>query len=877
MAAVLLGVGSATHAAAPATEPVPPPVAFAAVPGGFGGTMLSVRCDTAPVLNVVPQFWNANFLWAGAGLRFGTREADGSLPFAFEVKDLAISGTGQVREVSPGTMQWTWDLNVARETPAIGPPGPAEAKGGLTFFLDLDSPARRGHAADPILKEGLTGWSWEATPGKTIDVQFERPLAQLYFEMNRPDQIRASFVAAPIAAGMYRQTMTMSMPGETQIEPTLQERYAFDPADGFDNAFDVDEWPVDLSYLNEKPAGTHGFARARGDALAFADGTPVRFWGTSIQGASVMPMVSGQYDRQRIDRQARRLARLGFNMIRLTQMDSWWCRPNLLGGAGPTSDRIDEQYLDAMHYLIAALKREGIYVQLDMTTYRPYFPGDNIPGFEEMVKHFGKDNQQKALAEGTMYLNARLRELWRLTTRELLTRTNPYTGLALTDDPAVAAVITLNENDLTNHFGNLYAGDKGVPYHQALFDEKLKAFAARTGLSEQELRRTWLPGPSKMLLNDMEYRWQADAAAYIRELGYGGLIITGHAWGGASAHMIPSLVSGDVTDAHMYSDEEFLASNPRVQPNFAHIMSIACVADRPTWISEYNMEESRRLYDTFTVMPYMATLAAFQGWDAPTLYGYSQDGFSGWHVSQWSSFDHPSVLALSPAAALIYRAGHVQPARETLFVPLTREGLFLTDVSASTSRTLRTAMERHGLCIGLPAVPELPWLQQTRAPEGAEIVTNPDRDLIPPGDYVEADTGEFRRDWGKGVFVVDSPRTQLVMGWTRGEWETADVRWTFRSPISGVSLSSLDDRPIRDSRRLVICSMGRMQLADRKPITEPVNARLELQSQCRSLSLVPLALTGARMAAMPLSQEGGRWIIDLPRDRQTHWFELEGR
>lgn len=302
MAAVLFGVASAAHATTPAPESARPSVAFAAVPGGFGGTMLSVRCDTAVVLKVVPQFWNANFLWAGAGLRFGSRRPDGSLPFAFDVRDMAISGDGLVQEPSAGTMQWTWDLNMARETPSIGRPGAAEAKGGLTFFLDLDSLARRGHAANPVLKEDRMGWSWEVTPGKTIDVQFERPLAQLYFEMNRPDQIRASFVAAPIPAGTYRQTMTLSMPRETQIEPTLQERYAFDPADGFDNAFDVDEWPVDLSYLNEKPAGKHGFARARGDELVFADGTPVRFWGTSIQGASVMPMANGEYDRQRIDK-----------------------------------------------------------------------------------------------------------------------------------------------------------------------------------------------------------------------------------------------------------------------------------------------------------------------------------------------------------------------------------------------------------------------------------------------------------------------------------------------------------------------------------------------------------------------------------------------
>jgi hypothetical protein len=306
---------------------------------------------------------------------------------------------------------------------------------------------------------------------------------------------------------------------------------------------------------------------------------------------------------------------------------------------------------------------------------------------------------------------------------------------------------------------------------------------------------------------------------------------------------------------------------------------MARLADKPKIVSEYNMEDNGPKFDPFTVAPYVSTLAAFQGWSAVMLYGYSQDGLRGRGYSMWSVYNHPQSLALAPAAALLYREGHVRPAAKTVYVPLSRQQAFFQDVSERTSRTLRTVPERHRLMVGLPEVKELPWLKASAPPPDAETVTDLDRDFIPPGDEVVADTGEFRRNWAKGTFVLDTPKTQMVMGWLEGQpVRTADVAFTLAVPKAAVALSSLDQQPLRQSKRILISTIARMAIGpDKQARTEPVAGTLAFTSTVKGLRLVPLKSDGSKMDPITLEAQGGVYTIVLPADKGTHWFVLEAQ
>lgn len=844
-------------------------------PGLDARCVAQVNVDSVPLVRVAPQWWSRQFKWEGVRVTCDKRTADGSVPFTWNVPGLGITGEGAICHPRANAAQWQWHLAAEREWPVQGQPGSKQPHGGLTFFLDLKTAARRGCTTDPVLKPGKTGFAWEVTPGKTVTVGFATPLASLYFERGNKSEIRCMFYESPISIGKLDQTMTIALPEDAAVVPPLEEQYAADTKEWFTGALDPHAAFVDLSYLNDKPAGKHGFLRAEGSELVFGDGTPARLWGFGLQaGTLYVHTRDGKPDRVLIDRHARRLAQLGVNLVRLTHVDSDWVHPQLIA-RGPTTENLDDQAVNILFTWIKALKDQGIYVWVDMITYRPFLKGDDIPGFAEISSH--AHNKERPLVEGYSYLNPRIEELWRKTSKELVTRVNPHTGLALKDDPAVAGIMIWNENDLTGHFGLAFLPDKNNPWHRNLYLEKQTAFAARTGLKPADMFATWLPGGGKLLLNDLEYDWNHRAAEHLRGLGVKVPICSGHLWGNMPCYSLAALTAGDVIDSHVYTASDFLGLNPHWASGLGQTLALARLAGMPKIVSEYNMEDNGPKYDPFTVAPYVSALAAFQGWNALMLYGYSQDGLRASGTSMWSVYNHPQSMALAPAAALLYREGHVGPAAKTIYVPLSRQQAFFEDTSERTSRTLRTAPERHRLMLGLPEIKELPWLKPTAAPPEAETVTDLDRDFIPPGDEVVSDTGQLRRSWLKGIFIVDTPRTQMVMGWIKGQpLRTADASFSIAVPKAAVALSSLDRQPLRQSKKILVSTIARMATgADKRARTEPVAGTITLTSTVSGLRLVPLGSDGSRLSAIPLETRGGTYTIVLPTGRGTHWFVLE--
>ena len=97
---------------------------------------------------------------------------------------------------------------------------------------------------------------------------------------------------------------------------------------------------------------------------------------------------------------------------------------------------------------------------------------------------------------------------------QYLTHVNEYTGLAYKDDPAIAAVLLTNENDLTQHYGNALMPNKDVPRHSERYMEAAKAFAKQYDLPTDLTWRAWEHGPSKLFLNDLVQHWFLCAASY---------------------------------------------------------------------------------------------------------------------------------------------------------------------------------------------------------------------------------------------------------------------------------------------------------------------------------------------------------------------------
>ena len=361
--------------------------------------------------------------------------------------------------------------------------------------------------------------------------------------------------------------------------------------------------------------------------------------------------------------------------------------------------------------------------------------------------------------------------------------------------------------------------------------------------------------------------------------------MTTNYWGGCALFSLPSLTDGDIIDVHSYGKAEELSKNPRYEGNFVAEIGAAAVHDRPLSITEWNV-----LYpaaDRFIGPLYIASIASLQGWDMPMLFNYSQGPLKAPGKQQWeqvfekhTSFYDPAICGLMPAAAVAFRRGHISPARNNYCLMLSREQLFDQELRPRSAAALRTLVEQSRLTIGLPSVKELPWLKPTETPGDATVVTDPNHDFIPPGQwFVRSDTGELIRNWKHGIQTIDTPKTQAASGWIGGKTlKLGDVKIQIDTRKAVVALTSIDDQPLSGSRHILITAMARAEgiTPDHLPfLTEPVVGTITVSTRTSGLRLTALSASGMAQEQLspPSSPEG--LVIQLPTRKGTHWYVLK--
>ncbi|MGZ0657253.1 carbohydrate binding domain-containing protein [Coraliomargarita sp. W4R72] len=237
-----------------------------------------------------------------------------------------------------------------------------------------------------------------------------------------------------------------------------------------------------LSHLLDAPAGKHGFVRVEDGRFA-TDAGSIKFNATNLTGAANFP------SHEDADRLADRLARFGMNCVRLHYFDAPYGNFRQtkeaglygIGGSLPGAFSADPKVaipfdpdeLDRLDYLVAALKKRGIYVNINL----------HVARFKKVISFFSRAviDSEKEYAKA------------------LLTHVNPYTGLAYTDEPSVAMIEINNENSLLRGY------DRGILERlPAPYDSELRAawnewLRAKYG-STTAMRRAW--NPEEMSLRD---------------------------------------------------------------------------------------------------------------------------------------------------------------------------------------------------------------------------------------------------------------------------------------------------------------------------------------------------------------------------------------
>ncbi|MEY8494185.1 hypothetical protein AALC16_14395 [Lachnospiraceae bacterium 29-91] len=241
---------------------------------------------------------------------------------------------------------------------------------------------------------------------------------------------------------------------------------------------------LDFSHLLDAPAGKHGFVESRNGHFYFEDGTRARFIGFNVAARSNTP------DHVTADKMAERFASMGVNIIRLHAADgpigdepgSWSsCREApLIDYESGSSRKFHKEGLDRFDYFAAKLKEKGIYLHIDLIVSREFMEADKLdyPG-----------GAPSCIKRHAMY-NERLIELQKEYAKALLHHVNPYTGLALIDDPAVVTVQINNEDSAIKWPMEADAGEQMKPYRDEV-QKRFNEYLLMKYYTRERLKEAW--------------------------------------------------------------------------------------------------------------------------------------------------------------------------------------------------------------------------------------------------------------------------------------------------------------------------------------------------------------------------------------------------
>ncbi len=633
----------------------------------------------------------------------------------------------------------------------------------------------------------------------------------------------------------------------------------------------------------DKPAGSHGFVRAtpRGH-FAFEDGKPVRFLGVGLNDKACFP------SHELADRMADRFASLGWNMVRF-HFGEWpgevpWQEDDY-DPKNPQGDtrHMDLERLDRLDYFIAALKKRGVYsCILLLQCVRNFHEGDGVDG-----TNIGSEGSQST-AHASQYFFPRMMELNREYFKNLLARKNPYTGLTLAEDPAVALYELVDENTLFFSFGGEKAAPHGPPGEMLL--EMYRHFLAKGDTGKGEAVLPTMEGlnsgsPEARQANLFYYQVQTeflrDTVAYLRSLGTRAPVRGNFCTERSPLANAKSCVDGlDYTDIHRYFNSEHEENaGPEVAmvkapflltggDNPMRSMTGGRFKGKPLTLGEWNFNAHGNCF--FEGQALMGALGAYHGWDALCQWGWTDEiNDFGSYVdysdltqskkrSPLSMADRPSNLNQVPLMALLYLRGDVAPCEAEVVSPLSESEVFNPPCPEG---------ERFGG--SYPHLPDpLPYaVSYARAFHGDATPTKSYEGLVGDG-QIHSLNNAWSWDYAKGLFTVNTEKSQVVMGFLGGQAVgLRDLRVKCETPFAVLAAQSLSGDPISTSHRLLITHVAGEKGYGAKLQIGEVEGEVQVRTGMKNPKAYELDLHGNRRGEIASRMEDG-WLVFRLSPRQ---------
>lgn len=549
---------------------------------------------------------------------------------------------------------------------------------------------------------------------------------------------------------------------------------------------------ADVSFLNATPAGAHGHIIAKdGRFVEAGTGNRIRFLGTNFTFHAAFP------EHAAAEKTAAHLAKLGLNLVRFHHLDSSW---GINRGASiwdakyKDHQHIDPAQLDKLDYLIAQLKKNGIYVNLNLHVSRDFSEADGFPASVSRIRY----------AKGVDNFNQRMIALQKNYARDLLTHVNPYTGMPYTDDPVVAVVEINNENSLVQEGMNRQLTALPEPFLSEL-TQLWNEWLAEMDLPDKSAPIPAAPGCAQWsnwlnFLSNTERVYADDMVHFLKKVlrTQANIVDSQVGWGGNFGILRESKM--DFVDNHAYWQHPVFPHKKWDLkdwsiPNTSMVTELARggggtllklskyrIGGKPYSVSEYN-HAAPNDYQSETV-PIITTFGAYQDWDMICLFDYGDYGNQAAGENTQNFFhigNNPAKAAFLPGAAVLFRSFAFPPANAIAAVSDSKDaGDFL---AAQIQLTM----------------PGVPPVSMPAANQETSSLT-----------VAQSDRG--------GIYSALSPRAKAIVGFVGGQTinaqETSFAFSNFGNGFASILIVAMDQKRLADSKKILLAAVGRVENQD---------------------------------------------------------------
>ncbi len=660
--------------------------------------------------------------------------------------------------------------------------------------------------------------------------------------------------------------------------------------------------PLDVSFLLDKPAGKHGYLKAKGEKFYFKDGEEARFWGVNINAENNF------VDHKTAEKMAERISMMGANLVRHHNMDASFAKPNIFANDKKDTQELDKKALDNFEYLWAELKKKGVYLNLCLNAGRMPGKGDGVKELADIVPGFKIEGE----------FVPQLIKLQKKYIKQLLTHKNPYTRTTLAEDPAVAMIEIINEDSLFYIKKGGKFSIQSEAYKkiwQALFNKWLVAnYKNRANLINRWKEESWdskglekdedpakgsvrIPDDFRMYLSSSSQRikdtyrfiyetqekYYKEIVEYLRkDLGVKCLIAGSNHW------------IDDIADLHVnakldYVNRHAYWAHPMEPTGWARHKTmlkdsvggmVGSFANRRIFGKPYVLSEWNGCYPNQYRAEagfIMSVYSCLHNWNSiQSLFGKSIEEPS--ELSEFNINNQPVQMALWPVTALMFHRKDVKEAEKGYFIPFTREQAIDPMFNPNREKIAK---------LGLAAKSGLMFKDIADDPEysSEEIYNN----IKPNMDIVKSTTGEINWDTQKGILKLDTGKSQGFAGFIPMiRISLSDVDFDIKTDFAVIVVNSLTEKSIKDSDKLLITAVSRANMKgmkynrDRNALAEQGNLPIIIQPVIGDITLkiknpikvYKLSLSGERMGEVKVKKNRRGYAFNLSKENKCLHYEV---